>query len=127
MIAGQGGGRDGRGAGEVLNFVNLLKTKDWVILGPFAAIGLGLAFYGYEFACPPTNENCRTPDFWHALLNAFTLIRGGTNFKAPEDPWSLVVAQFVLPAVALFGVAKIVVQNIRRDVRVVRAGRLRGT
>ncbi|HZT87229.1 MAG TPA: NAD-binding protein [Stellaceae bacterium] len=109
----------------VLKGTSFLKLRDWFVLAPVALVGMGLALWGFSH-CPVNNGRCTSHGFWEVLTRSFNLVRGaGSGFTFGEDPWELVVAQFALPAVAIVGAAKLVLANLRRDMRVVMAKRQR--
>jgi hypothetical protein len=59
--------------------------------------------------------NCPYEPEWTILHKSFNLIRGNGDFSFEKDPWQLVVAQDLVPGVALFAAAKFFLLNLRRD------------
>src|SRR5580704_1779607 len=109
----------------LLGTTSIFKLRDWILLAPFAVFAMALAVWGF-LSCPAGNEHCTANGVWNVILKAFNLVRGGGEFSLEKnDPWQLVVAQFALPAVALFGAAKLLLANIGKDMRVAMARRQR--
>ncbi|MBV9863231.1 MAG: NAD-binding protein [Alphaproteobacteria bacterium] len=112
----------------VLKSASMFRTRDWIILAPLAVLAVALGFWGFSSACEPVGAtaagassmpSCADP--WQRLMKSFTLLHGGSYMA----PWQLVVAEFLLPAVALFGGAKLILINLSRDMRVAMARRYR--
>jgi voltage-gated potassium channel Kch len=93
----------------------MYKSRDWFILAPIGAIAIALAFWGFS-RC--SGVNCAPEPAWKILQKSLNLIRGNGDFAFGQDPWQLVVAQYLVPAVALFAAAKLFLLNLRRDMRV---------
>jgi hypothetical protein len=98
--------------------------SQWFILVPLAVLAVALGYWGF-LECDPSRP-CHAISQADALLRAINLLRLSGNYSLGPDPWQLVVAQFALPAIALFGGVKLLMTNLRRDVRVVLAKRARG-
>jgi len=98
----------------------LFRLKDWFILGPMGAIAFALGVVGF-LSC----GHCGVTSLGDAALDAFGLIRGTGHYVPGTDPIELVIAQYLLPAVAIFGGAKLFLVNLRRDMRVALARRSR--
>jgi voltage-gated potassium channel Kch len=109
----------------LLGTTSIFKLRDWILLAPFAVFAMALAVWGF-LSCPAGNEHCTANGVWNVILKAFNLVRGGGDFSLEKhDPWQLIVAQFALPAVALFGAGKLLLANIGKDMRVAMARRQR--
>ncbi len=104
-------------------FTNLFRLRDWLILGPLGIGAVALGFWGF-LECDPSRP-CHVVSAAEALFRAIGLLRLNGNFEPGLDPWQLVIAQFALPAMALLGGAKLLLVNLRRDMRVALAHRAR--
>jgi TrkA-N domain/RyR domain len=93
----------------------MFKTRDWFVLAPIAVLALVLAIWGYY---PCVGVNCKPDSLWTILQESFNLVRGGGNYVLGKDPISLVLAQYLLPAIAIIAAAKLFLLNLRRDIRV---------
>jgi voltage-gated potassium channel Kch len=102
----------------------MYKRLENVVLLTFAALALGLGFWGYAIAgsdySPPTGHPVN-PFTWlegvRCLISAIGLIRCVDLFQPLKDPWQLVVAQFAVPGVALLTAAQIFLVSLRKDIR----------
>jgi len=112
--------RDSRRGSRVLTYAGLFKLRDWILLGPLAGLGLALGLWGFALC-----RDCGVTGFWPMLARSFALVRGAGTYTLGQHPWQLVVAQFMLPGLALFGGAKLLLVNLRRDLRVALARRQR--
>jgi hypothetical protein len=104
-------------------FSNLFRSRDWLILAPLGLAAIALGYWGF-LVCDPTRP-CHAVSQLDAFVRAIGLLRLSNNYVLGSDPWQLVVAQFALPAMALLGGAKLLLVNVRRDVRVALAHRAR--
>jgi len=108
----------------------MYKRLENVVLVAFAALALGLGFWGYAIAghnySPPSDYsspifNPIRPFLWleciRCLISAIGLIRCVDLFQPFRDPWQLVVAQFAVPGVALLTAAQIFLVSLRKDIR----------
>jgi hypothetical protein len=86
----------------------MYKSRDWFILAPIGAIAIALAFWGFS-RC--SGVNCAPEPAWKILQKSLNLIRGNGDFAFGQDPWQLVVAQYLVPAVALFAAAKLFLRS----------------
>lgn len=112
-------------ASAMLGTTSIFKLRDWIVLAPFAVVAMALAIWGF-WECPATNEHCGSKALGDVIIKSFNLVRGGGEYSLEKgDPWQLVVAQFAIPAVALFGAGKLVLRNVGRDMRVAMARRQR--
>lgn len=91
--------------------------RDWYILVPMAVAAVALGYWGFSVCA-----DCGVSGPVNILLKSFALIKGGTTYT---HPWQLVVAQWLIPLVALLGFAKLVITRVRRDVSLVLAKRAR--
>ncbi len=101
---------------------SLFRSRDWFVIAPLLLAGLLLGFWGFEIC----GGQCLVTSPFGALFKAIGLIKATGNFSLGKDPWQLVVAQVLLPLSALAGGIKLVLQNLRRDMRVALARRARG-
>jgi hypothetical protein len=99
-------------------YTGLFHLRDWIWLGPMAVLGVALGVWGFA-ECP----HCEAIGFLAMVIKSIALIRGNMPYAFGREPTQLVVAQFLLPGLALFGGFKLVLQNVRRDVRVAMARR----
>lgn len=95
---------------------DLFRLKDWVLIGPVAIASLLLGLWGFLVA---------GHSFGDAIILTIGLIRGTGSYAFGKAPLQLVIAQYLLPATALFGGAKLLLVNFRRDMRVAMAHRAR--
>lgn len=91
--------------------------RDWYILVPMAVVAVALGYWGFSVCA-----DCAVSGSINILLKSFALIKGGTTYT---HPWQLVVAQWLVPLVALLGFAKLVITRIRRDMNLALAKRAR--
>src|ERR1700730_2406642 len=99
----------------------LFKSRDWLLLGPMGAIACALAIWGFlechKEGCPATKLQ--------VLIKTVDVLRGRGDFAFEKDPWQLVIAQYLIPGIAIFAAAKLYLLNLRRDVRVALARKYR--
>ncbi len=95
---------------------DLFRLKDWVLIGPVAIASLFLGLWGFLAARHSLGD---------AIILTIGLIRGSGSYAFGKAPLQLVIAQYLLPATALFGGAKLLLVNFRRDMRVAMAHRAR--
>ncbi|HEY2885775.1 MAG TPA: NAD-binding protein [Rhizomicrobium sp.] len=95
---------------------DLFRLKDWVLIGPVAIASLLLGLWGFLAAGHSLGD---------AIILTIGLIRGTGSYAFGQAPLQLVIAQYLLPATALFGGAKLLLVNFRRDMRVAMAHRAR--
>ena len=113
---------------------NLFKFGDWLYIVPLTLLGLILGVYGF-MTCPdcsavaagvvPTGGG--PTNFVPAVTHTMALIKAAGSFTLEYNHWSLFFAQIIMPALAFMGVLKLVLQSLRRDVRVLWAQRLKIT
>ena len=108
---------------------NVFKLGDWIYIVPLGLAGFLLGIYGFT-ACgdcsavasgQPTNH----VGVVQAATHTLGLIKASGNFPLDRDHWALFLAQIIMPALAFVGVVKLVLQNVRRDARLLWARRLR--
>lgn len=102
--------------------ITLFRSRDWFVIAPLALAGLVLGFWGFEICA----GRCLVTSPLGAFVKTVGLIKATGNFTLGKDPWQLVIAQFLLPLSALAGGIKLVLQNLRRDMRVALARSARG-
>jgi hypothetical protein len=95
---------------------DLFRLKDWVLIGPVAIASLFLGLWGFLAAGHSLGDS---------IILTIGLIRGTGSYAFGKAPLQLVIAQYLLPATALFGGAKLLLVNFRRDMRVAMAHRAR--
>ncbi len=109
---------------------NLFKIGDWLYILPFAAIGLVLGVYGF-MTCPDCSAVASgvagggPTGFVPGVTHTLGLIKAVGSFPLDRVHWPLFLAQIIMPALAFVSVFKVVLQNIRRDTRVLFAQRLK--
>ena len=109
---------------------NLFKIGDWLYIIPIAAIGLVLGVYGF-MVCPDCSAvasgvaGAGRTGFVPAVTHTLGLIKAVGSFPLDRIHWPLFFAQIIMPALAFVSVFKLVLQNIRRDARVLFARRLK--
>ena len=109
---------------------NLFRIGDWVYIVPVAAIGLLLGIYGF-MTCPDCSAVAAgvagggPTSFVPAVTHTLGLIKAVGSFPLDRAHWPLFFAQVIMPALAFVSVFKVVLQNIRRDTRVLFAQRLK--
>jgi len=97
-------------------FSDLFRLKDWALIGPVGVGSLLLGLWGFLESGHSIGD---------AIIQTIGLIRGAGTYAYGKAPLQLVIAQYMLPATALFGGAKLLLSNMRRDVRVALAHRAR--
>lgn len=95
---------------------DLFRLKDWAVIGPVGVISLLLGFWGFLATGHSIGDS---------VIQTIGLIRGAGSYSLGKAPLQLVIAQYMLPATALFGGAKLLLVNVRRDMRVAMAHRAR--
>jgi hypothetical protein len=99
-------------------YTGLFHLREWIWLGPLAVLGVGLGVWGF-MAC----DHCEPASLVERIVKSIALVRGNMPYSYGKEPIQLVIAQFLLPGLALFGGFKLVLHNVRRDVRVAMARR----
>jgi hypothetical protein len=104
------------------------------VLFLFAILAVGLGFWGYAIAgsdylsgdClhhvpPPPCPNPVRPFTWleamRCLIASIGLIRLPELFQPGTDPWQLVIAQVLVPGVALVSVVQLILIGVRKSIR----------
>jgi hypothetical protein len=110
---------------------NLFKFGDWLYIVPVALLGLALGVYGFMTCADCTATGISSSGgpvgFVSAVTHTLALIKasGGFPLDAGRGHIPLFFAQIIMPALAFIGAFKIVLQNLRRDTRVLLAQRLK--
>ncbi|HVC53972.1 MAG TPA: NAD(P)-binding protein [Stellaceae bacterium] len=104
-------------------YANLLRLRDWAILVPLAIVGIGLGAWGFELCGP--NDKCHVDSLLIAIGRSVLMLRGSFQYQVGQAPAPLIIAQYMLPLLVIFGGIKLLLLNIRRDMRVVLASRRR--
>jgi hypothetical protein len=108
---------------------NFFKLGDWLYILPLAALGLALGITGYmncgDCTAVGVGAGGGHATFAQAVARTLALIKASGSFPLDRNHWMLFLAQIIMPALAFFGAFKLVLQNIRRDARVLWARRLR--
>lgn len=104
-------------------YANLLRLRDWIILVPLAIIGVGLGIWGFALCGP--KDACHVDNLLTAVGRSASLVRGSFPYQVGQAPAPLIIAQYMLPLLALFGGIKLLLINVRRDMRAVLASRRR--
>src|SRR5580704_9772201 len=86
----------------------VFKLRDWFVLGPAAVCALILGVIGFMTCGSETH--CHVDGFGQALIRSFTLLKGG-DFYPPRDPWTLVIAQYLVPGIAIWAAGKLFFAN----------------
>jgi hypothetical protein len=82
-------------------------------------LAIGLGVYGFRHC---NIDPCVANSSWLAtIFNTLNLVRGNGRFIPDKHPLTLVIAQFALPLVALLTTARLFIDGLRRDLRVVMA------
>jgi hypothetical protein len=110
--------------------LQIFRTRDWLVLGPVGLAALGLAIWGFT-VCPQCgcagNECQQDATLAGVIQKSLDILVGRGNYTiARGHPWQLVVAAYLVPAVALFAAAKLFLGDLRKDVRVAFARNSRG-
>jgi len=106
----------------------MFRLRDWFILGPLAVVGLVLGLWGMTL-CTGCQDHGQ---FGSEMADTLSLVKGSspkTVSHLDKDhiiPIQLTIAQIMLPLVALFGAGKILLFNLRRDMRLAMASRKSG-
>ncbi len=107
------------------------KRFERIILVGFAILAVGLGLWGYAVAgsgyTAGTQPNPAHPFTWiealRCLISSIGLIRLYDLFQPGKDPWQLVVAQVLVPGIALVSAAQLFLSGVRRNVRTAMARR----
>ena len=107
----------------------MFKLGDWIYIVPLGLAGFLLGVYGFS-VCPDCSATADGQAPSHigivqAATHTLALIKASGNFPLDKNHWALFLAQIIMPALAFVGVFKLVLQNARRDARVLWARRLR--
>lgn len=97
---------------RTVTYTGLFRLHDWLYLGPLAICGVILGVWGFNASGSASGIA--------ALVKSVGLIKPSFDYYAP---WQLVLAEILMPALFLIGGAKLLLINLRRDVRVAMAWR----
>lgn len=116
-MAAQPGNRKDR----TVTYTGLFRLHDWIYLAPLAVIGICLGVWGLSHCGA---SDCAVGGWPAKIIKSFSFIRGSVPYPYDDQhPLSLVVAEYLMPALLLVGGAKLVLANLRRDLRVALARR----
>ena len=93
----------------------MFKNRDWFVLGIVGGVALVLAYWGFS-RC--VGAACTPEPPWKLFEKSLHLVQGRGSFSVGTDPWQLVVAQYLVPGVAVLAAAKLFLLSLRRDLRV---------
>ncbi|MEA2924245.1 MAG: hypothetical protein QOD25_1367 [Alphaproteobacteria bacterium] len=93
----------------------MFKNRDWFVLGIVGGVALVLAYWGFS-RC--VGAACTPEPPWKLFEKSLHLVQGRGSFSVGTDPWQLVVAQYLVPGVAVLAAAKLFLLSLRRDIRV---------
>ena len=116
------------------------KRFEKIFLISFAIFAVGLGFWGYAIAgsdyvggaclhhvAPPPCPNPARPftalEALHCLIAAVGLLRLYDLFQPGIDPWQLVVAQILVPGIAVFSAGQLFLTGVRKNLRTAMASR----
>lgn len=97
----------------------MYKHLDKFSLLVFALFAVVLGFWGFSIC----GADCHAATWTQCIFDTFNLVRGSGHYYPGKDPWQLVIAQFAMPATALWTAARLFLAGLRRDVRVALARR----
>ena len=107
------------------------KRFERVILVAFAILAVGLGFWGYARA----GSGYMAGHAWNpavpftfleairCLISSMGLLRLYDLFQPVQDPWQLVVAQVLVPGIALVSAAQLFLTGVRKNLRTAMARR----
>ncbi len=103
------------------------KRFEKIVLVAFAILAVGLGFWGYTIvgsgyqAGPDAVPHPIHPLTWlealRCLIASIGLIRLYDLFQPGRDPWQLVVAQVLVPGIALVSAAQLFLIGVRKNIR----------
>ena len=93
----------------------MFKNRDWFVLGLVGGVALLLAYWGFSRCI---GVDCAPEPAWKLFEKSLHLVQGRGSFSIGSDPWQLVVAQYLVPGVAVLAAAKLFLLSLRRDLRV---------
>src|ERR1700683_4750540 len=108
--------QDGRRKDRTVTYAGLFRLHDWLVLGPIAVVGVFLGIWGFV----ECGKECGEVVGVAALIKSVGLIKASQGYT---HPWQLVIAQILMPGLFLIGGAKLLLLNLRRDLRVAMAWR----
>lgn len=101
---------------------NVFKSRDWLYILPVGLAAVILGLIGFS-RC--VSLECHTDSFAGAFFRTIDLIRGSGHFVLGRDPWQLVAAQLLVPLAFAITAVKLVIANMRRDLKVLAIRRMR--
>jgi hypothetical protein len=110
----------------------MFKQFERIWLSAFAALAVGLGFWGYAAAGSNyiAGGQLAHPLTWleaaRCLVASLGLVGFVHLFQPGSDPWQLVVAQFAVPAAVLLWIGHLLLGGIRKNVRAATARELNG-
>ncbi len=110
----------------------MFKRVERSLLSAFAALAVGLGFWGYAAAGSNylTGGHAVHPLTWleagRCLVASLGLVGFIHLFQPGSDPWQLVIAQFAVPLAALLWIGHLLLGGIRKNVRAAAARQLNG-
>ncbi|MEO7053594.1 MAG: NAD-binding protein, partial [Rhizomicrobium sp.] len=103
--------------------ISVFKSRDWIYILPVALVAMVLGVVGFT-TCG--TAECHTDSFAGAFFRTIDLIRGSGHYVLGRDPWQLVAAQLLMPLAFAVTAVKLVIANMRRDLKVMAIRRMRG-
>jgi hypothetical protein len=106
------------------------RLRDYYLFLPLVLVLLALGVWGFEAA--PVSSSCHADSFGTALYRALLLVArsGGACTPGVKLPAELLLAQFLLPLLAVLGgvfaTVKLAVRNLRHDAQLAMVRSLRG-
>ena len=102
--------------------LNVFKSRDWLYILPVGLAAVILGLIGFSHCVSP---ECHTDSFAGAFFRTIDLIRGSGHYVLGRDPWQLVAAQLLVPLAFAVTAVKLVIANMRRDLKVLAIRRMR--
>ncbi|MGA2568942.1 MAG: NAD-binding protein [Terracidiphilus sp.] len=107
------------------------KRFEKVVLIAFAVLALGLGFWGYAtvgygYTAGTTPHPAIPFTFGEAvrcLISSIGLLRLYDLFQPGKDPWQLVLAQILVPGIAVVSAAQLFLVGVRKNIRTAMARR----
>ncbi|MGZ5925479.1 MAG: NAD-binding protein [Rhizomicrobium sp.] len=103
--------------------ISVFKSRDWFFILPVALVAMVLGLIGFSICAA---AECHTDSFAGAFFRTIDLIRGSGHYVLGRDPWQLVAAQLLMPVAFAVTAVKLVIANMRRDLKVIAIRRMRG-
>ena len=104
-----------------MKLLSNFRAGDWIATALAAVLAGVLAYWGF-LRCADCGP--KTPA--EIISATIALLRfSGRGYSLASQPWQLVVAQYLVPVVSAWAAFKLIVANLRRDVRVMLVRRYR--